>query len=99
MNGRPCFWYICKSYNSIKILLKLINLINDKGLPTTSKSPVTMMVWNDGASADTSQLYLPLVVGDTLLSVSWLSLEAERYNYIIFKTHSLKIVHSIFGDI
>ena len=46
-----------------------------------------MMVWNDGASAETSQLYLPLVVGDTLLSVSWLSLEAERCNYIIFDTH------------
>lgn len=47
-------------------------------LPQTSKSPVTIMVWKEGASADTSQLYLPDEATFSPTSISWLSLEATR---------------------
>lgn len=47
-------------------------------LPTTSRSPETIIVWKEGASADTSQLYLPVVASDTFDSVSCVSLDSER---------------------
>lgn len=48
--------------------------------PTTSKSLVAMSVWNDGASADTSQLYFPETIGCTWASDTWLSFDPERCN-------------------
>lgn len=48
--------------------------------PTTSKSLVAMSVWNDGASADTSQLYFPETDGCTWASDTWLSFDPERCN-------------------
>lgn len=50
-----------------------------RNLPTTSRSPLDIPVWNDGASAETSQLYFPEAVGWTLLSVTWLSFDIDRY--------------------
>lgn len=38
---------------------------NNNYLPTISISPVWYPVWNDGASADTSQLNLPDMLGST----------------------------------
>uniref|UniRef100_A0A8D8HPA4 (northern house mosquito) hypothetical protein n=1 Tax=Culex pipiens TaxID=7175 RepID=A0A8D8HPA4_CULPI len=48
------------------------------GTSQTSKSPVTIMVWKEGASADTSQLYLPDEATFSPTNISWLSLEATR---------------------
>lgn len=48
--------------------------------PTTSKSLEAMSVWNDGASADTSQLYFPETDGCTWASDTWLSFDPERCN-------------------
>lgn len=47
--------------------------------PTTSKSLVAISVWNDGASADTSQLYFPVTDGCTWANDTWLSFDPERW--------------------
>lgn len=48
--------------------------------PTTSRSLVAIPVWNEGASADTSQLYFPVTIGCTVANVTWLSFDMDRYN-------------------
>lgn len=48
-------------------------------LPITSNSAAAINVWNEGASADTSQLYLPDVAIVTASSTTWLSFEDIRY--------------------
>lgn len=47
-------------------------------LPITSNSAAAINVWNEGASADTSQLYLPDVGIATASSTTWLSFEDVR---------------------
>lgn len=46
-----------------------------KHLPTTSKSPVTIFVWNDGASAETSHRYFPEFDGSTAVSKTLLAFD------------------------
>jgi len=47
-------------------------------LPITSNSAAAINVWNEGASADTSQLYLPDVAIVTASRTTWLSFEDTR---------------------
>lgn len=49
-----------------------------KHSPTTSISLDTIIVSNDGRSADTSQLYLPVAAGSTATSVRWLPFDRGR---------------------
>lgn len=44
-------------------------------LLNTFKSPDLMCVWNDGASADTSQLYLPEALISNLCKIIWLAFD------------------------
>lgn len=50
-------------------------------LPTTSNSADTDSVWNDGASADTSQLNFPDMFGSTAFNRTWLAFDCELYKY------------------
>jgi hypothetical protein len=47
--------------------------------PTTRSSADAIWVWNDGASADISQLYLPVAAGCTLSISRWVSLDAALW--------------------
>lgn len=40
-------------------------------------SPDTIRVWNDGKSAETSHENFPDVIGETLDSINWLSLDDD----------------------
>jgi hypothetical protein len=52
-----------------------------KNLPTISMSPETSIVWNDGASAETSQLNFPDIFTSTDLRYTWLALEKSRWKW------------------
>lgn len=64
---------------SRRYLINLICLSEGKYLqlypPTTCNSPDTMCVWNDGASALTSQAYLPDMCGSTLFNTILLAFD------------------------
>lgn len=49
-----------------------------KHLPTTCISLACSSVWNDGASADTSQLNLPDMIGSTAFNSTWLAFDCKR---------------------
>ena len=54
-----CFWLVIQSWN----------------LPTTTMSPWSETVWNDGASAETSHRYRPDDSRFTFSSTTWVSVE------------------------
>lgn len=58
------FLFILKFEEKNVLFFFMFELAMD-GLPTTSISPAATDVANDGASADTSQIYLPLTFGVT----------------------------------
>lgn len=66
------FVWLCLSFCWLGFILESFYL------PITSNSAAAINVWNEGASADTSQLYLPEVGIVTASSTTWLSLEAVR---------------------
>lgn len=66
--------------------------------PTTSRSLVAIPVWNDGASADTSQLYFPVTIGCTIDNVTWLSFDMDRCNGMYHKNNE-KLIHNHFTKI
>lgn len=61
-------------------------------LPITSISLVAISVWNEGASAETSQLYFPAADGWTWDNDTWLSFDVERWKKGVPLN---QIVHSI----
>lgn len=65
----------------------------DKNSPTTSISLETIIVWNCGASADTSHRYFPEIVGSTERIVTWL-----RLDWKIYVEFNNEIINYIFID-
>lgn len=67
-NYHTLMWVEYPNVGQVEIILKF-------DLPTTSISPWSVTVWKEGASPDTSHLYLPLLCRLRCESTTWVSLE------------------------
>lgn len=70
--------FLCYLFNCFFLFVGSGFILEYFYLPITSNSAAAINVWNEGASADTSQLYLPEVGIVTASSTTWLSFEAVR---------------------